>query len=514
MADRFLLKIAGPMIAISLLLAGLGVMAAWNVHRHQVVTSALIAREVEGMLAAHDLYVGMRDIRRKLNDYVRTGDRHYLDTVPELRETAWTRLETAKKLAHTDEERSRIAVVDRGYQRFWSEFERISHLDLTDDQSRARGALLESAVTEEILEPGQQYIDVNRQVVDRTNEASRVTSEQMRQGFLFLGGCGGAAGLIAGLGLARAVRRSIVQLEVSVHSAAGRLNSIVGSVLISRMGGCHELETGLTRIEAHIEDLVARLQRSERETLRNEQLAAVGQLAAGIAHELRNPLMPMKMLVQAALERDDGRGLSGRQLEVVDEEIARLERSIQVFLEFARPVPPQKAVFDIGPAVEQALELVAARARKQKVRIRDRLPELPVTVAADAGQIRQVILNLLLNALDAMPEGGEVEVAVWSEPADGIVPSSTAGRWCAVRITDTGSGLDGSVLDRIFEPFVTTKETGTGLGLSICQRIIVAHGGEITARNHPQGGAIFDLRLPCHGINDTVHEPLLLLASN
>src|SRR6185295_1094545 len=136
-----------------------------------------------------------------------------------------------------------------------------------------------------------------------------VTSDQLRQGFLLLGVCGGAGGLVAGLGIARAVNRSIVQLDVSVRSVAGKLNQVAGPVMISRVGGFRELETGLQTMKNHIADVVQRLQRSEMEVLRNEQLAAVGQLAAGVAHELRNPLMPMKTLVQAALERDDGRGL-------------------------------------------------------------------------------------------------------------------------------------------------------------------------------------------------------------
>ncbi len=181
------------------------------------------------------------------------------------------------------------------------------------------------------------------------------------------------------------------------------------------------------RIETHVADLVERVQRSETELLRNEQLAAVGQLAASIAHEFRNPLMPMKMLVQAALERNDGRGLCGRQLEVVEEEIERLERSIQVFLEFARPVSPEKSEFDVVPIVEQSLELVEARARKQAVGLRWRFPDLPVTIVADVGQIRQVLLNLLLNALDAMPEGGDAAVDVRRLSVDDV-PEPDAGR--------------------------------------------------------------------------------------
>lgn len=497
MADRFLVKIAVPMAAISLLLVGMGIVAAWNVHRQQALTSALIAREVEGMLAAHDLYVGMRDIRRKLTDFIRTGDRHQIETIPPLREGTDPRLETAKALADSDEEWSRIAIVDRGYQRFWREFERIQAQDLDAGQARALAMQLERLVTDDILDPGEDYIDVTRQVVGRTNDTNRATADQMRQGFLLLGLFGGAGGLIAGVGLARAVSRSIVRLEVSVHSAAGRLNSIVGPVRISNVGDSQELEAGLTRIEAHIAQLVERAQRSEREALRNEQLAALGQLAAGIAHELRNPLMPIKMLVQAALERDDGRGLCGRQLEVIEEEIQRLEHSIRMVLDFARPIPPQKAAFDVVPAVDQALELIAARARQQRVEIREDLSAAPVVLAADAGQIRQVLLNLLLNALDAMPNGGRIVISVRKESGFCAPDWERQRNWCEVRVADTGAGMDARVLDRIFEPFVTTKETGAGLGLSICRRIVDAHGGEIEAGNLPEGGAEFRVRLPC-----------------
>ena len=497
MPDRFLVKIAVPMAAVSLLLLGVGAMAAWNVHRQQIVTSNLIASEVEGMLAAHDFYVGMRDVRQKLKEYVRTGDGQLFQALPRLRAGTRSRLDTATELAHSEQQQSLIASVDTGYQQFWKEFDRIHAPEFEGNRAAALTALLNEKATSDILESGEQYIDVNRQLVERTNEASRITSEQLRWGFLLLGVCGGAGGMAGGLAIARAVSRSIVQLEVSVRSAEGKLLPIAGPVRISRVGGFRELETGLARIETHIADLVERVQRSETDLLRNEQLAAIGQLAAGIAHEFRNPLMPMKMLVQAAIERNDGRGLCGRQLEVVEEEIERLERSIQVFLEFARPVSPEKSEFDIVPIIEQTLELVEARARKQAVGLRWRFPELPVAVVADLGQIRQVLLNLLLNALDAMPEGGETAIDVRRLTADDVPEPLRDVAWCEVRIADSGSGLSEDVLARIFEPFVTTKETGTGLGLSICRRIVAAHGGEIVARNLPYGGAEFKFRLPC-----------------
>jgi signal transduction histidine kinase len=494
MGDRFLLKLVVPLIAISCLLFGLGAVAAWNVQRQQAVTSTLIAREVEGMLAAHNVYVGMREIRHQLNQYLRTRQQEHSEVVRRLHEETEAQLERAKSLSRTAEERDLIGVVDRGYRQFWDEFQRITSEPGSAEHEAEMERLIDTTLTETILIPGQKYIEYSHGVVERTNEASRATSNQMRQGFLFLGVCGGAAGMVAGLGIARAVSRSIVQLEVSVRSAAGKLNQVAGPVMISQVGGLRDLETGLHTMESHIGDVVERLQRSEMEVLRNEQLAAVGQLAAGIAHELRNPLMPMKMLVQAALDRGDDKGLSGRQLEVVEQEIGRLEQAIQSFLDFAKPVPPEKTTFDLVHSVEQSLELVAGRAEQQAVYVREQLPETPVLVEADAAQIRQVLLNLLLNALDALPYGGEIVVSV--EGPSRVHAPNGGPEWTTIRIADSGVGVPEEILGRVFEPFVTTKETGTGLGLPICRRIVTEHGGEIACVNRPEGGAEFIIRLP------------------
>jgi signal transduction histidine kinase len=165
--------------------------------------------------------------------------------------------------------------------------------------------------------------------------------------------------------------------------------------------------------------------------------------------------------------------------------------------------------------------LLSARAGKQRVDLQTELPEQPVFIEADSGQIRQVLLNLLLNALDALPGGGTAYVQLASsdggslddetglpEVGHAVLESVELGgedsgrdasgleRWVAIRVGDSGPGLPAELGERIFEPFVSTKETGTGLGLSICQRIVTAHGGEMSAANRPEGGAEFTIRLP------------------
>jgi signal transduction histidine kinase len=182
---------------------------------------------------------------------------------------------------------------------------------------------------------------------------------------------------------------------------------------------------------------------------------------------------------------------------VLEEEVLRMERTLQAFLDFARPPSPDRRTFDLREAVAQTLTLLAARAELKGVALRSRAPSGRTLVEADPGQIRQVLLNLVMNALDASPEGGTVEVAVEAD-ARGPEPDASPG-WLVVRVTDEGAGLPRDLGERIFEPFVSTRETGLGLGLPISRRIVAEHGGTISAADRPVGGAEFTVHLMVSG---------------
>ncbi len=224
----------------------------------------------------------------------------------------------------------------------------------------------------------------------------------------------------------------------------------------------------------------------QQQMLRAEQMAAVGQVAAGVAHELRNPLTSIKGLVQVNLREAVERGLPAEDLAVIEHEIRRMERTLQTFLDFARPPQPDRRLLDLATVVDRVLALVGGRARKQRVSLRALRPNEPCRVEADQDQLQQLLLNLVLNALDAMPQGGVIEVDL-RPPRDGHV---------AVHVRDTGPGVAPHILPRVFETFVSSKETGVGLGLPVSKRIAEDHGGSLSAYNLPEGGACFVLRLP------------------
>lgn len=239
--------------------------------------------------------------------------------------------------------------------------------------------------------------------------------------------------------------------------------------------------------------LSARLERkwlrpgeNDQKLRRAEQMMAIGQVAAGVAHELRNPLTSIKGLIQVNLRELEARGLPAADLAVMEHEIRRMEKTLQTFLDFARPPRPDRRQQDIASIVEPVLALIGGRARKQGVSIRFIKSDAPVEAEVDSDQIEQLLLNLVLNALDAMPRGGSIEVEL-RPPRDGFLE---------IYIRDTGAGIAPHVVAKLFETFVSSKETGVGLGLSLSRRIAEDHGGTLNGYNLPVEGACFLLRLP------------------
>lgn len=494
---QFVLKIAAPTVAISILLFALGVLAARNVHSVYLNSSNLIVTEVHGMIAAQDLYTDMREIRNHLQLYALTYREPHLQAILPISQSAMARLQSVDEHVHSPQEVATMKVIRATWDDFRADFQAFQEAQYRE--SPERSAALHKLIVEinEVIAPAREFLELNRDVVDKTNDANRHTADQTQQGFLLLGICGGAGGLIAGLVIARSIGESIVQLDVSIRGAAGKLSDVIGPVTITRSGDFGELEAGLLQMEDHITTVVERLQQHEMESLHREQLAALGQLAAGLAHELRNPLTPIKILVQGALERNDGSSLPYEHLQLIESEVIRLERLLQDFLDFARPPTPNVNNVDLRDMIDGAVELVQARAQSQGVVLRRKYPQDPVPADIDSTQMNQVILNLLLNALDMLSSGGWIEITIRSEDAPSDSPSSPGfGVRQTITIRDSGPGFDPEILQRLFEPFVSTKETGTGLGLSICQRIVEAHRGRIAAANAAGGGAVISIVLP------------------
>ena len=190
------------------------------------------------------------------------------------------------------------------------------------------------------------------------------------------------------------------------------------------------------------------------------------------------------MLVQAG--REGSGELASDDLEIIEREIRRIERSLQTFLDFARPPRLERSRHDLVEIVERAINLVRGRAVRQSVSIRYDRPIHSVQAEVDGSQLQQVLVNLVLNSLDVMPAGGQLEVGL--QYGSRGVPTIT--------VRDSGPGIDAGILSRLFEPFLSSKETGLGLGLVVSKRIVEEHGGTLRGGNRPEGGAAFVIHLP------------------
>ena len=232
----------------------------------------------------------------------------------------------------------------------------------------------------------------------------------------------------------------------------------------------------------------------DRQIMQSEKLASLGQLAAGITHEIRNPLGIISGSAETLLKQNDSE--TRREMaQYIMEESERINSMINNFLNFARPREPRLQSCDLVGLLSRMLQLITAEAKSGNVDIVREIPDEPLLARIDPEQIQQALLNIALNALEAMPRGGVCRVALSKNGKDRVV----------IRLSDTGVGISQENLPRIFDPFFTTKDNGTGLGLSIAHSIVENHGGTISVSSGPKKGTTFIVNLPYESGYD--HEP-------
>jgi signal transduction histidine kinase len=236
---------------------------------------------------------------------------------------------------------------------------------------------------------------------------------------------------------------------------------------------------------------IERLRSMSEQLVRSEKLAAAGALAAGVAHEVNNPLASISSLIQILQSRPLGGGNeaeSREMLRLASTQIDRISQVLRDMMDFARQRSPERAPLEVARVVESSLRLASFDKAFKRLRVSAELGDGVPQVLADADQLQQVFLNLLLNARDAMPEGGDLFVNLFFDAQAGAV---------VIEFTDTGCGIDPGALPHIFDPFYTTKRSGAGLGLAVCYAIVTAHGGAVTVEPNVRApGTTARVRLP------------------
>jgi two-component system, NtrC family, sensor kinase len=272
--------------------------------------------------------------------------------------------------------------------------------------------------------------------------------------------------------------------------AFGETRTFRISKIPMRMGGAEV--THVITVGEDITDLKAAFDRGAQ----TEKLAALGQLAAGVMHEINNPLATISACAETlALRQGDAERTGPDLLRIIDLEVERCKKIVNGLLDFARPKPAERELFDVGTVVQQGLFLLRHHPRFKRIVLATDLAEpgmLPVT--GDADQLVQVLIALAMNAIDATPEGGRVTISTRREPG-------VAAAQAVLEVRDEGPGVPRALQAKVFEPFFTTKPPGqgTGLGLAICYGIVTDHGGTIELVSTEGAGAAFRVALPLGG---------------
>lgn len=428
-------------VAVALVASTCG--AVIYIHRLHSQTAKLVTDSVTKLRTAEELAFAMRDVRSNLYQFALSGDPSIADGLPQLGHHVAARLDQAELNATSLQERRYVADLKADFRRVRQLINDIGLHEAPGDR-RKKARELGDILTHQTMVLCELFLDDAEQAIEQAEA-------QHRSNILYL------------------------QYLVVLTGLLIPLIGVAVGYLVSR---------SVTR----------ELQRSREELLRSEQLAALGRLAAGMAHELRNPLTSIMMMVQTA-DADEP-----ADLQVIEDEVRRMERTLQACLDFAKPREPQRALCDLRDIVGDACRLLEARLRRQQLEFVVETPPEPVVVLVDRQHLHQVVVNLLLNAMEGTGTRGSLGITIAANQKQGMA---------TLTVWDNGRGFPPELLPKAFEPFVTGKPNGTGLGLSVCRQIAERHGGQIEARNRPHGGAEVTITLPWQGLLQPtdVHRP-------
>jgi len=289
------------------------------------------------------------------------------------------------------------------------------------------------------------------------------------------------SGILVGLLMARRIiqpililNRAVLQLE---EETLGEDIEVLG------IGEVRELTSSFNKMSRKLRDSVETMKTAQNNLVRKEKLYVLGEFSASLAHEIKNPLTPIKMLIQRA--HDQHEPLEGGDLDVINDELKRIDTIVSQFLGYARITEPHLEKIDINMLLQDVLVLSQSKIKNSKIELILDLNSTPLMVSINPDSLKQVMINLILNAVQAMPGGGILKLITRGEE-DGI----------KVEVNDSGIGMTEEQLEKAFDPFFTTKQDGTGLGLSIILSIIENHHGSIDLFSEANRGTRVLVRLP------------------
>lgn len=302
----------------------------------------------------------------------------------------------------------------------------------------------------------------------------------------------GCSGLLIGVGGAALMARRITKpldklVDGTVKISKGDFSQAIDIDTQDEIG---ELAQSFNEMSQQLQLTRKRMEAANRRLLQAEKLASIGRISASIAHEIRNPLTSVKLNIQKVMESEDLDDIDKEHLDISQEGIGHIENFIKELLNFTRVSELQLNYFSVEQIVDESIKMIRNTLKLKDVELAKEVQERLPQVLIDGDKIRQVLLNILHNACEAMDKGGKITIVL-------SLLKGRRGRKVRIRISDNGPGIPKKDKENIFEPFYTTKSTGIGLGLANARKIIVQHKGSIHAVENEGSGACFDIFIPC-----------------
>ncbi len=467
--------VARLMLAYAAMIAGLLVSTWWSLRslaQAERAAQRLAWRSVQAIDLTARLETVVRD-KARLADYLLAGDRGALDAIRPHRQQFEAWLAELGDFARTDAERALIARMRTTYAAYTTKADEVIRRQQAGDPEAARERFVDMAGdVDELLADGQELLAHAEQDMRARQAAAEAAVAHGRALVLGLTGLGALVSLVLGFVLSRYAARPIYRLVLRLGAAG-----VVDRVEVDG--------DELGALEAHVTALLERVRQQERALQQAEKLSELGEIASEIAHETLNPVSGVKAMLQALRRTPLPPEQLARELAEMEAQLGRVADTVRRLMCYARPLEPKMVPVPVGRVLDQAVRTASLAPAAQGYPIRVAPAPAALRWEMDPELIEQVLVNLIVNACEASPPGGEVEVRATVE----------RGALCLV-VRDHGPGIAPAVRERLFHPFFTTKPHGNGLGLAVSRNIVREHGGQIDVGPAEGGGSAFRVLLP------------------
>ncbi len=483
MLQRFSLRtrILFMLSALVLVTVGGGLVSLWHIYMTEGFLTTVIDMDVPAFQAAQELENALVMQKGYVTYYSQDRDPEWLQRLDEYQRAFEIWLRKARQYADTDAERKEINDIESQYIRY--SYSRDEIIKLYSGGKTDEGFMLQKKARAQFF----KIIEVSRQFRKAFERRIALTRQKTRERAAVVNG-------LAMIALLSVVSIGGVLAYILIKDVLEPIRQLAMGPDAAKIDGeGNEVKALSVRFQTLMKDVDqtrSKLKWSREHLQQAEKWALVGKLAAGVAHSVRNPLTSVKMrlfsmertLALTSNQKDD--------FEVIAEEIRHIDTIVNNFLEFSRP--PKLKIQKVSPSdsVDMALQLLKHRLESYDIQVeverRERLPR----IQADRDQLKEVLVNLIVNACESMVQGGSVNI----KEEEGV--SEELGPVVVIKVTDNGPGIPESIQDKLFQPFFSTKEEGTGLGLSIATRIVEEHGGWLDLKSVEGEGSTFIITLP------------------